>query len=113
MITWVSNSSWDMLLSKFIYAVKIIQCPRTKICNECEHSNTSGDILNAGYNVDDKEMFGFYEYYFKIGPTNIDEYTKIKLLNLQQDHMIPQRNKEINNKIPDEKNRIIKLMTKT
>ena len=31
LITWVSNSSWDMLLSEFIYAVKISACPRTTI----------------------------------------------------------------------------------
>ena len=67
-----------MLLSKFIHAVKIIQFPRTTICNKCEQSNTSGDILNAGDNVDDKEMFGFYESFFKIAPTNIDKYTKNK-----------------------------------
>ena len=53
LITWVSNSSWDMLLSEFVHAVKIIPCPRTKICNKCEQSNTSGDILNAGENVVD------------------------------------------------------------
>ena len=60
-ITWVSNSSWDMLLSEFIHAVKIIPCPRAKICNKCEQSNTRGDILNAGHNVDDQEVFGFTE----------------------------------------------------
>ena len=57
--TWESNSSWDMLLSECIHAVKISACPRTKICNKCEQSNTSGDILNAGDNVDDEEMFWF------------------------------------------------------
>ena len=51
LITWVSNSYWDILLSEFIHAVKIIPCPRTTICNKCEHSNTSGEILNAGYKV--------------------------------------------------------------
>ena len=78
LITWVSNYSWDMLLSEFIRAVKRIPCPRTTICNKCEHSNTSGEILNGGDNVDEEEIFGFYESYFKIAPTNIDEYTKIK-----------------------------------
>ena len=48
-----------MLLFEFIHAVKIISYPRTTIFNKCEQSNTSGDILNAGDNVDDKEMFGF------------------------------------------------------
>ena len=57
LITWVSNSSWGMLLSEFIHAVKIIPCPRTTICNKCEQSNTSGDMLNSGDNVDDKNIF--------------------------------------------------------
>ena len=43
-----------MLLSEFIHAIKISACPRKKICNKCEQSNTSGDILNAGENVDDE-----------------------------------------------------------
>ena len=102
-ITWVSNSSWDMLLSEFIHAVKIIPCPKTTICNKCEQSNMCGDILNAGENVDDEEIFGFSESYFEIAPTNIDETTKRKLLKLQQVNMRPQRNIEINDKIPDEK----------
>ena len=55
LITWVSNSSWDMSLSEFIYSVKIFPCTRKKICNKCEQSNTSCDILNAGDNVDDEE----------------------------------------------------------
>ena len=61
LITWVSNSSWDILLSEFIHAVKIIPCPRITICNKCEQSNTSGDILNAGDNVNDEGNFGFSE----------------------------------------------------
>ena len=76
-ITWVLNYSWDMLLSEFIHAIKISVCPRTEICNKCEQSNTSGDILNAGENVDYEEMFGFSESFFKIAPTNIGEYTKM------------------------------------
>ena len=43
-----------MSLSEFIHTVKIIPCPRTKICNKCEQSNTSGDTLNAGENADDE-----------------------------------------------------------
>ena len=100
-----------MLLSEFIHTVKNIPCPRTTICNKCENSNTSGDILNVGDNFDDKEMFGFSESYFKRAPTNIDEYT-IFLLNFQQENMTPQRNIYINDKIPDEKTIIIKPMTK-
>ena len=34
LITWVSNSSWDLLLSEYIHAVNIIPCPRTTICNK-------------------------------------------------------------------------------
>ena len=60
-ITWVSNSSWDILLSEFIHSVRISACPRTTIYNKCEQSNTSGDILNAGDNVDYEEIFGFSE----------------------------------------------------
>ena len=79
LITWLSNSSWDMLLSEFIHSVKIIPCTRTTICNNCEQSNTSGDILNVGENFDDKYCFGFSESFFKIAPTNMDEYTKKKI----------------------------------
>ena len=78
LITWVSNSAWNMLLSEFIHAVKIIPCPRTTICNKCEQSNTSGDILNAGDNADDEESFGCSESSFKIAPINLEEYTKNK-----------------------------------
>ena len=81
----------------------MIPCPRTTICNKCEQINTSGAILNAGDNADGKEIFGFSESYFKIAPRHLDECTKSKLLNLQQDNMRSQRNIEINDKIPDEK----------
>ena len=101
LITWVSNSAWKMLLSEFNHAVKIIPCPRTTICNKCEQSNTSGDILNAWDNANDGEIFGFSESYFKIAPRYLDECTKSKLLNLQQENMTLQRNIEINDKIPD------------
>ena len=59
LITWVSNSTWKMLISQLNHAVKIIPCPRTTICNKWAQSNTSCDIFNTGYNADDKEMFGF------------------------------------------------------
>ena len=62
-----------------------------------------GDILNAGDNVDDQENFGFIESYFKIAPTNIDDYTKNKSLNMQQENLRPQRNMEINDKRIDER----------
>ena len=70
LITWVSNSSWGILFSEFIHSVIISVCPRITICNKCEQSNTRGDILNAGDNVDNKEIFGFSEPFFKIAPTN-------------------------------------------
>ena len=47
-------------------------------------------------------MFGFTESFFKIAPTNIDEYTKNKLLNIQQDNLRSQINIEINDKLTDE-----------
>ena len=56
LITWLSNSAWKMLLSEFNHAVKIILCPRKTICNKCDQSNTSGDILNAGDNADNEEI---------------------------------------------------------
>ena len=59
LITWVSNSTWKMLLSEFNHAVKIIPCPRTTIWNKCEQSNKSGDILNTGDNNDDEEISSF------------------------------------------------------
>ena len=99
-----------MLLSEFIHAVQISACPRTTISNKYEQSNTSGDILNAGDNVDDEGNFGFSESFFKIAPTNIDECTKNKLPNMQQENIRPQRNIEINDKLLDEryKNNLMK-----
>ena len=77
LITWVSNSTWKMLLSKFNHAVDIIPCPRTKICNKCEQINTSGDILNAGDNANNEEIFGFSESYFKFAPRHLHKCTKL------------------------------------
>ena len=85
-----------MLLSEFSHAERISVCPGTIICNKCEQINMRGDILNAGDNIDDQENFGFIESYFKISPTNIYDYTKNKLLNIQQENLRPQRNIEIN-----------------
>ena len=92
-----------MLLSEFIHAVKKSVYPRTKICNKVGQSNTRGDILNAVDNADDEEIFGFSELFYKIAPTNIDEYTKNRLLNMQQDNVRPQRNIDINDKLTDER----------
>ena len=58
--------------------------------------------MNSSDNVDDKESFGISESFFKIASTNIDEYTKNKLLNLKQENMRPLRNIEINENISDE-----------
>ena len=78
LITWVSKYSWEMLLSEFSHAERIIACRRKIICNKCEQNNTRGEILNAGDNVDDQENFGFIESYIKIAPTNIYDYTENK-----------------------------------
>ena len=61
-----------------------------------------GDILNDEENVDDQEIFEFTESYFRIAPTNIDDYTKNKLLNMQQENFISQINIGINDKRTDE-----------
>ena len=71
-----------------------------------------GYILSAGDNVDDQEKFGFTESLFKIAPTNIDDYTKNKLLNMKQDNFRLQINMDINYKQTDEiyqKNMIEKI----
>ena len=75
--TWVSKHSWEMLLSEFSQAEKIIPCPRTIICNNYEQMNLLGDIFNAGDNVDNQEDYGFKGLFFNISPTVIDDYTKI------------------------------------
>ena len=49
-----------------------------------------------------KIFFGFKGSYFKIAPTNIDDYTKNKFLNIQQYNLIPQINKQNNDKKTDE-----------
>ena len=91
LITCVLNSAWKMLLSQFIHAVKISPCPRTTVCNKCAQSNTSGDILITRDNADDEDIFGFSESYFKTAPRHLDECTKNKLWNLQQENMRPQK----------------------
>ena len=69
-----------MLLSEFLQTVRIISCPRTITCNDCEQMNLLGDILNAGDNVEDQEDYGFTGSFFKIFSTVIDDYTKNKCL---------------------------------
>ena len=92
-----------MLLSGFSHAERISACPRTIICNKWEQSNMRGDILNAGDNVDDQENFGFTESYFKTAPTNIDDYTQNKLLNMKQENLRTKINIEINDKQTDKR----------
>ena len=87
-----------MLVSEFSHAERIIACLRTIICNEFEQDIMIGEILNAGDNVDDQEDYGFTGSYFKIAPTNIDDYKKNKFLNMQQSNLIPQINIENNDK---------------
>ena len=72
LITWVSKTSWEMLHSEFSHAERISACPGTIIFSNCEQNNMIGIILNAGYNVDDQEDFGFKGSYFKISPTVIE-----------------------------------------
>ena len=61
------------------------------------------EILNVDDNVDDIEDFGFTGSYFKIAPAVIDDYTKNKFLNMQQENLILKRNIENNDKQTDEK----------
>ena len=59
--------------------------------------------MNSSENVDDQEHFGFTESFFKFAPANIDDYTKHKLLNMQEENMRPQRSIEINDKLTGER----------
>ena len=67
--------------------------------------NLLGGILNAGDNVDDQEDYGFRGSFFKISPTVIYHYTK-KIMNMQLEHLRPQRSIEINYKPSDERYQI-------
>ena len=78
-----------MLPSEFSQTEKMIPCPRTIICNNCEQNNLVGDIFNAGDNVDDQEYYGFTGSFFKNAPTVIDDYTKNKILNMQLENPVP------------------------
>ena len=61
-----------------------------------------GEIFNSGDNVDDQEDSWFIGSYLKNAPTNIDDCTKNKCLNIQRENLIPQRNIENNYKQADE-----------
>ena len=66
LITLISNSSWDMLLYKFIHAKIISACPRKTIYNTCEQRNTTDDIMNAGDNVVVKKILGLLNHCSKL-----------------------------------------------
>ena len=56
---------------------KIIPCPKTIFCNNCEQMNMLGDILNDYDNVDHQEDYGYIGSIFKTALTIIYDYTKI------------------------------------
>ena len=68
LITSLSKHYWDMLLSEFWQAEKIIPCLRTIVCNNCEQNNMLGDILNADDNDNDQEDYGFTGSFSKLPP---------------------------------------------
>ena len=92
-----------MLLSQFSHAEVISACPRKIVCNKCEQNNIIGETLNSGGNINDQEFFWFTWSYIKITPTNIDDYTKNKFLNMQKENLRPQRNIKKNDKQTDER----------
>ena len=90
-ITWVSKNSWEILLSEFSQSEKIIPCTWKIICNTCEQMNVSGNILNAGENVEDQEDYGFTASFFKTTPIIIYNTTKNKLMKMK---IIPMLNND-------------------
>ena len=92
-----------MLISEFSYSERISACSREIICNKFEQNNMIGEVLNAGDNVDDQEYFGFTGSYFNISPTDIDDYTKNKFLNMQREILRPHKNIKKNDKQTDER----------
>ena len=52
-----------------LHEQKKTSSPRTIICNTCEKMNVSGDILNAGGNVEVLEDYGFKGSFFKTPPS--------------------------------------------
>ena len=65
LITWVQKKSWKISLSGFLQELDINPSPRTIVCNNCKIINVSGDILNAGGNVEDEDDYGFTGYFSK------------------------------------------------
>ena len=54
--------------------------------------NLFGGILNSSDNFDDQKDYWFIGLFFKIDPIVIDDYTKKKFVNMQLEHLRPQRN---------------------
>ena len=81
---WVSIIIYKMFFSEFPQAKIIIPCQRTIICNYCEQMDVSGDILNAGGNVEDQKYYGFTGSFFKITPIVIDDISKKKLKKIKR-----------------------------
>ena len=77
------KNSWKFFLSGFLQALEINNYSRTIISNTCELINVSGDILNAGGNVADKENYGF-TCFFQKSLIIIDDKTKMPLMNMNR-----------------------------
>ena len=77
LIAWVLKHSWEILLYELSQSGKIIPCPRTMICNNCEQNNPLGDVFDDGDNSGDQEDYGFAWSFIKITPTVIDDFKKI------------------------------------
>ena len=73
-----------MLPSEFPQAFDRNTCPRKMFFYNCEVLHMSGDILNADENVEYKDEYGFTGLFFKNSPINIDDTTKIQLMNMQR-----------------------------
>ena len=84
LITWVQKKSWKIFLSKFPRALEINPCTRTVICNTYELINVSGDVLNAGGNVEDEDDYGFIGSFFKKAPIIVDDNTKLQLMKMNR-----------------------------
>ena len=63
-------------------------CPRVDICNDCEQINLSGDISNAGGNVEEQDDYGFTGSFFKKHPIILDDSIKNKLMNVKRTPML-------------------------
>ena len=88
-----------MFLSGFTQEKLIIICPRTIICNTFEQINVSGNILNSGGNVVDREYYGFTGSFFKVSPIVIDDITKNKLMKMKITPMMNNDEQQLNHPI--------------